>query len=288
MSSMQSRTQTHSMVPTLGGAQLWADRRYREGWRVQEHVITGHHRLLDPNDRRHAFGTLERCTDKLDRLQPHTHPADVVVLLHGLGRSRRSLAGIAAALEAAGHRTVRLDYPSTRRSLGAHVAQVLEVLAHLEGVGRVSFVTHSLGGIVARGVLASPRWPDGVEKGRVVMMAPPNQGSALARTFVNAVPTVFGGVVGPAGFEVARGVAFAEPCSPVMVIAGRPREGAGLNPLLDGEDDGVVCVEETKLSTMSEHVVVDALHTVIMDHPEAQNAALRFLRIPSEFGTGGL
>ena len=264
-------------IPTMGGAQLWADRRYREGWRVQENVVTGHHRLLDPNDRRHAFGTIDRCLAQLDALQLEASPADVVVLLHGLGRTRRSLAGLSRALEAAGHRTIRLDYPSTRRSLDEHVAQVLEVLDHLEGTRRVSLVIHSLGGIIARGVIASPHWPEKLTLGRVVMMAPPNQGSALARILAGSVPTVFGGVLGPAGVEIADMPRYAEPSVPVMIIAGRLRPGTGLNPLLAGDDDGVVAVEETKLSSMSEHLVVDAVHTLVMDHPEAAAAALRFL-----------
>lgn len=277
MMTVQKKIEIHGKIPTMGGAQFWADRRYRDGWRVQENVLTGHHRLLDPNDRRHAFGTIERCLTQFEALPAEAAPADVVVLLHGLRRSRRSLVGLSRALEAAGHRTICLDYPSTRRSLDEHVTQVLGILGHLEGTRRVSFVTHSLGGIIARGALASPLWPERLAKGRVVMMAPPNQGSALARIFAESVPTVFGGVAGPAGFEIADGPHYAEPSVPVMVVAGRLRPGVGLNPLLVGDDDGVVAVEETKLALMSEHLVVDAIHTLVMDHPEAVAAALRFL-----------
>ena len=139
-------------VPTLGGAQLWADRRWRAGWRVQQNVLTGHHRLLDPSDRRHAFGSLEECASRLSALP--AGPARLVVLLHGLGRTRRSLRGMADALEAAGHAVALLDYPSTRRPIEDHVAQVVDLVSNLEGVSELSFVTHSLGGVVARGVLA--------------------------------------------------------------------------------------------------------------------------------------
>ncbi len=267
---------TKLVIPTAGGAQFWADRRYRDGWRVQENVVTGHHRLLDTANRRHAFGTLEQCVVRLAEAQLEPAPPEVVVMLHGLGRSRRSLAKLGRTLETAGHRTILLDYPSTRRPLDAHVEQVVQVLEHLEGAQRVSFVTHSLGGIITRGVLASPAWPERLEQGRVVMMAPPNQGAALARVLQEAVPKLFGAAVGPAGFEIANGPPYPEPDVPVMVVAGRPRDG-GLNPLLDGDDDGVVRVEETKLESMVEHLVVDAIHTVVMDHPDAASAAVRFL-----------
>jgi len=264
-------------VPTMGGGQFWADRRYRHGWRVQENVLTGHHRLLDPYDRRHVYGTFEDCLAGLDELEHGPLPPDVVVMLHGLGRRRASLTRMSSALEAARHQTIRLDYPSTKRPLDAHVDQVLQVLENLDGARRVSFVTHSLGGIIARGVLASPQWPTHLEMGRVVMLAPPNRGASLARLLRDHVPTFFGAAVGPAGFEIADGPPYPEPPVPHMVIAGSPREGVGLNPALDGEDDGIVTVEETRLPSMTEHLVVDAVHTVIMDHPEAQAATIRFL-----------
>lgn len=264
-------------VPTIGGAQLWADRRWRAGWRVQQNVLTGHHRLLDPNDRRHVSGEWNRCLARLESLRLPPAPSDIVVLLHGLGRTRRSLAGLGAALEEAGHRTVRLDYPSTRRPIEEHVQQVLEVLSDLPGAKRVGFVTHSLGGIVARGALCDPRWPETLTPSRVVMLAPPNAGAALARVIDGAVPSLFGAVMGPSGKAIGAGVPYPAPRVPFLVVAGSQRGGKGLNPMLDGDDDGVVKVEETKLEGMAGHRVVSALHTVIMDHPDARAAALAFM-----------
>lgn len=267
-------------VPTIGGAQLWADRRWRDGWRVQQHVLTGHHRLLDPNDRRHVSGELNRCLERLDDLRLPAAPASVTVMLHGLGRTRRSLSGLGDALDAAGHTTVRLDYPSTRAPLEDHVTQVLQVLADLPGASRVGFVTHSLGGILARGVLSDGRWPASMTPTRVTMLAPPNAGAALARVLDGAVPALFGAVMGPSGRAIARGVPYPAPRVPFLVIAGSQRGGKGLNPILDGDDDGVVKVEETKLAGMAHHQVVPALHTVIMDHPDARAATLSFMADP--------
>lgn len=259
-------------VPTLGGAQLWADRRWRAGWRVQQNVLTGHHRLLDPGDRRHAFGSLERCAEGLAGLP--SGPERLTILLHGLGRTRRSLRGMADALEQAGHAVALLDYPSTRRPIEDHVAQVSELIAHLDGVRRLRFVTHSLGGIVARGVLA--RLPEGVEAERVVMLAPPSTGASLARILHAQLGLLFGAVMGPAGAQLAKGPPVPRPEVPFLVVAGG-NGGEGHNPLLEGDDDGIVTVEETRLEGMREHLVVDAIHTFVMDHPEARAATLRFL-----------
>lgn len=267
-------TRRKTGIPTLGGPQLWADRRWRAEWRIQENVLNGEHRLLDPNDRRHARGTLDAC---LSALAEHDLPpieGEAVVVLHGLGRSRKSMSGMAQSLAEGGFVPIRLDYPSTRRPLEKHVEQVVELIAHLD-VERVSFVTHSLGGIIARGALAHPNL--NVNAHRVVMCAPPSQGAALARVLKTRVPSVFGAVMGPTGYQLAAGVEYPEPSVPFMIIAGS-RGPKGLNPWLEGDDDGIVALEETKLPGMSEHVVVDAIHTFVMDHPESRRAAVRFLR----------
>ena len=44
-------------MPTLGGKVFWGDNFIYAGWRIQENVVTGHHRLLDPDDVRQAWGT---------------------------------------------------------------------------------------------------------------------------------------------------------------------------------------------------------------------------------------
>lgn len=263
-------------LPTLGGAQLWADRRYRDGWRVQEHVLTGACRLLDARDWRRAAGPLAHCVEALEARSPPPCPPHVVVVLHGLGRSRRSMRSMAAALRGAGLAPMCLDYPSTRRPIAAHVEQVAEVLEHLPGATDVSFVTHSLGGIVARGVLARGSLP--LSPRRLVMLAPPNQGASFARQLRARAPRTLSGLAGPAALELADGVEYPAPAIPFLVVAAR-RPG-GLNPWIEGEDDGVVGVEETRLPGAHEHLVVDAVHTLLMNHPEAQRAAARFLAAP--------
>ncbi len=272
-------------TPTIGGAQFWADRRYRLGWRVQELVLRrsqgsgrSRHRLLDPLNRRHSSGTLAHCVATLNSRVLAQPPKHVVVVLHGLGRSSRSMSGMATALRGAGLEAIALDYPSTRRSIDEHVAQIAEVLTHLDGVEEVSFVTHSLGGIIARGVLARnlPVTPI-----RLVMLAPPSRGASLARVLHSRVGGLFGMVMGPAGRQLAthgNEELVPVPTIPFMVVAGHRAEG--INPLIEGADDGIVSVEETKLEGMQEHLVVESVHTVLMNHPDAQRAAIRFLKAP--------
>ena len=61
---------------------------------------------------------------------PGTH---LVVVLHGLGRTRRSMTDLSTCLVEGGWRVAQLSYPSTRASLDTHARDVAAVLAGLEG-----------------------------------------------------------------------------------------------------------------------------------------------------------
>ena len=43
--------------PTAGGEVFWTDLAEIDGWRVQRNTVTGHCRLLDPENIRRAWGT---------------------------------------------------------------------------------------------------------------------------------------------------------------------------------------------------------------------------------------
>lgn len=268
----------------MGGRQLWADRHWFAGWRVQQHVWTGHARLLDRRNVRRAWGSLEACEQALrdarERGELTLRSERVVVLLHGLGRSRASMGKMAKALTDAGWEVLDMGYPSTRRSLDEHADQLLTLLEPLarEGVQRVDFVTHSLGGVVVRSMLARDAgWREGLELGRVAMLAPPSQGSALAQALQDFLP--FRMVLGEVGPQLSLDAMAEVPIPDVRfgVVAAQRGDGGGWNPLLRGEDDGVVRVEETKLEGMEDFLLVQGLHTFVMDKPEVAEAVIRYL-----------
>ena len=62
------------------------------------------------------------------------------------------------------------------------------------------------------------------------------------------------------------------------IIAGGKGDEKGYNPLLTGDDDLIVRVEETKLSGAADFAVIPAVHTYLMNRRESKEMALRFLQ----------
>jgi len=205
--------------------------------------------------------------------------APLVVLLHGLARREGSMAALRRALAQAGWETWARTYPSRRMSIAAAARSVGEALA-VEAAGRPLYaVTHSLGGILVRH-MTDPR----LDWRRIVMLAPPSQGSSLAA--VMADNRLYRWFYGQAGVELRDGSAWPPPPAPFAVIAGTRRR-ALMNPTSwtlgrrfasDRDHDGTVAVDETRLPGMAAYAEIDATHTWIMNHPDAHARVLAFLR----------
>ena len=63
-------------VPTMGGLLFWKDKAEIQGWRLQRHILTGHWRLLDPDDVRCAWGTNAKMVDIFTRAAQATKQAE--------------------------------------------------------------------------------------------------------------------------------------------------------------------------------------------------------------------
>lgn len=55
-------------MPTMGGEFFWDNLVSERGWRVQRNTVFGNCRILDPNNVRRAWGSMESMEDLFRRL----------------------------------------------------------------------------------------------------------------------------------------------------------------------------------------------------------------------------
>ncbi len=267
---------------TLGGDQFWADIFVYHGWRIQQNVFTGHHRLLDAEDLRRAWGSYEACQAAFQsfrqelELKPESN--HWVFLLHGLFRGKDSVEPLRSDLAEAGYEAQTVNYPSTRRSIDEHAEQLATVIKRADEADTVSFVTQSLGGIVVRRLFAETEWREDVNLGRIVMVAPPNRGSQVAEALKDFFP--FQVLAGESGEKLTEKKVSQLPIPDVEIgiIAGQLGDEQGWNPLITGRGDGTISVATTRLENAQDFLVVKGMHSFLPGLREVRKATVQFLK----------
>ncbi len=187
--------------PTLGGLQLWADVLIRGPWRIQVHIHSGRHRLVDAWFTQRATGSHADCLAVLSELAPlpsNDTTNETVLVLHGLIRTRYSMEIINRHLLHHGLDAHTVAYPSTQAPIETHAQHLSSIIAAIPGTAPIHLVGHSMGGLVARTYLDGD--PDPRVR-RVVMIGTPNQGAEKALFFqrIGLIP-----LVGPAASNSFR------------------------------------------------------------------------------------
>ncbi|MBQ9335677.1 MAG: alpha/beta hydrolase [Lentisphaeria bacterium] len=196
-------------------------------------------------------------------------PEGTVVMIHGLFMGSFMMVRIAGYFRARNWRVIQYDYPTVRKKIAAHGADLAEFLDSplFEAVPRIDFVTHSMGGLLLRcavGLLTGARRK---QLGRAVMVAPPNRGSDTAALAVRLVP----------GAEHI--------VAPIRDLSSAPDSFANTFPVPDGmpetgiiaaSSDRRVSLEYTPLGNCP-RIILPGGHSPILFRPETAEQTFRFI-----------
>ncbi len=216
----------------------------------------------------------------ISRPQPGDRRTEAVVLLHGWYSSPIPMKRLEWVLQREGYQVFNPAYRSIRVPLATLASEYLpDYLQRTipDGIQRIHFVTHSMGGLLLRGCLAADR---PANLGRVVFLGTPHHGSEAADFWSKnafcrwlAGPNLASLQTGPAGYSVTLGPANYG----ALVIAGdRP-----LSPFwspLPTPHDGKVSVASTRLAGSARHVVVPHTHVALPIRTEIIRQVVQFLR----------
>lgn len=211
---------------------------------------------------------------------------ECVILLHGLARTGKSMNELSDELVKDGYLVVNVDYPSRKYPIATLAEMAITpALAKCREhkISGISFVSHSLGGILVRHYLSqqssSPHQIP--ELKRVVMLAPPNKGSEVTDNFRDFAP--YDWLNGPAGDELGTNAdSVPNTLGPVDfdlgVIAGTTSINLLLSLYLPNPDDGKVSVESTKVEGMRDFITLPVSHPYIMKDDDTIAQIIHFLR----------
>jgi pimeloyl-ACP methyl ester carboxylesterase len=203
-----------------------------------------------------------------------------VVLLHGIGRTSRSMRKLERSLQQAGLATLNLTYASRKKPLEQLAEEIHPAISQFSEAihGPLHIVGHSMGGLLARVYVARYR---PCRLGRVVMLGTPNGGSEIADLLQDTL--LYRSYYGPAGLQLTTlpddTLALLPPVDyPVGIVAGT----RALNPIawrcnLPRPNDGCVSIESSKLAGMADHIAIRATHVGLSRHRDAVRQTITFL-----------
>lgn len=203
---------------------------------------------------------------------------EIVVLLHGLGRTNASMWLLSSRLKEAGYHVQRVGYSSLDQSpekILQAISQQIDLCCK-EHAYQVHFVGHSLGGLMVRAYLQNNQ----VENlARVVLLGTPNQGATSADYFSDSWlmrllgPTAK--VLGTDTLSFPRSLEL--PYYPVGIIAGELKSEFN-EGFIPGKDDGLVSVEETKINGMTDFILIETDHSMMRYNKEVAKQTIEFIK----------
>jgi hypothetical protein len=198
-----------------------------------------------------------------------------LLLVHGMGRTKFSLARLAASLRRRGHVTEQVGYVAATEPFGRIVARTRHRLEVMAAQGEpYAVIGHSLGGLILRaaldGITPAPR--------HLIMLATPNQPPRLAQRLRRLWPYRL--LCGECGQLLAEPDFLAhlpEPALPYTTIAGSAGPRGHRSPFGDTPNDWIVAVEETRVRPNDRPIVLPVGHTFMMNDGRVREVIVKVL-----------
>ncbi len=192
---------------------------------------------------------------------------EAVILVHGLAAVRLVMWPMAKRLRGLGFQVRNYGYLSISKTIPLHADRLSQALDRFEdtpSIERFHLVTHSMGCIIGRHLLAQKRFE---KLGRWVMLAPPNRGSHAA-TLLSPYLGRF--------------------CKPLTQLCDSPDSFVNQLPdfrntndvnfaVVEAAYDRVIAPENVPLDGQSEYAVVKANHGPLPWHRDSIGFVERFL-----------
>lgn len=200
--------------------------------------------------------------------------AETVILIHGLWMRRPVMLPHQHWLRASGYSVRRFSYSSWRDDLACNVRLLSRFVRNTPGTA-IHLVAHSLGGLVALKLLSQQ--PDRRIR-RVVLMGTPYAASHCGLTLA-AIP-ILRGLIGHTledWFRLPHPIL--PPALEIGVIAGTRSIGVGrVFRGLARPNDGVVAVDETRIATARDSIVLNVSHSGMLVSRSCNRQIVNFLR----------
>ncbi len=283
---MKNKTLAKFPIPTLPGWRQHYDTYFYVGWRIQKNEVHDTYRVLSPTGRiwkketeAEALSVIEKR--KQEGMSPRNN--HLVIIVPGLNNLLSTFSSIEKGLKDHGYETLLWNFASNRADTIEHAARLSSLIDRLEGIEKISFVAHSLGGLIIRALLAEDHnWHDRFELGHIVNIASPHGGSFIA-DLVNDQPHLAGlfeWVCGHVGHDLTtEGAEKLPPIKfPVGVIIGGTGNKLGLNPLAGQDNDIVVSRESAEIELAADFIQVKGSHTLMLWGKETVKQTIHFLK----------
>ncbi|HHF7367473.1 TPA: esterase/lipase family protein [Legionella bozemanae] len=195
---------------------------------------------------------------------------EIIVLIHGLMRTSLSMWPLKIYLKRQGYLVYSYSYPSAKYSIqehGIYLNQFIKNLLEKNPGVKINFITHSLGGIITREALSSFSPKQLKNIGSLIMLAPPNQGSKLAKLSTEIFPML----TSPIKPLVELSSDHTSYVHHVLV----PNIKIGI---IAGRYDAKVPPEFARLEGQNEPMIVDSNHTFIMNNAKTRQLIMSFLK----------